>query len=198
MVLMEIDVSRASVVLGVGTWGKACGLTAAAPHRPRLQRACAGSCPSCFSEVQASWWCLWWCPLKANLRSGVGIKIYIGLPAPDLPADGVFFPLLLRHMKIHEKDPNSTASTTPPSPLKRRRLSSKRKFSHDAELDREDRTPAKKVLYGAWSKRYSWLPPKLSGVGFVQSAQTYCSSVYELSCLSCCSQHNCLGLNIIF
>lgn len=35
MVLMEIDVSRASVVLGVGTWGKACGLTAAAPHRPR-------------------------------------------------------------------------------------------------------------------------------------------------------------------
>ncbi|NXD35313.1 RREB1 protein, partial [Copsychus sechellarum] len=51
-----------------------------------------------------------------------------------------------RHMKIHEKDPNSTASTTPPSPLKRRRLSSKRKFSHDAELDREERTPAKKVL----------------------------------------------------
>ncbi|KAL9869808.1 ras-responsive element-binding protein 1 isoform 4-T7 [Geothlypis trichas] len=51
-----------------------------------------------------------------------------------------------RHMKIHEKDPNSTASTTPPSPLKRRRLSSKRKFSHDAELDREDRTPAKKAL----------------------------------------------------
>lgn len=52
-------------------------------------------------------------------------------------------------MKIHEKDPNSTASTTPPSPLKRRRLSSKRKFSHDAEMDREERTPAKKVLYGA-------------------------------------------------
>ncbi|KAM4907923.1 ras-responsive element-binding protein 1 isoform 2-T5 [Sylvia borin] len=51
-----------------------------------------------------------------------------------------------RHMKIHEKDPNSTASTTPPSPLKRRRLSSKRKFSHDAELDREERTPAKKVV----------------------------------------------------
>ncbi|XP_071660655.1 ras-responsive element-binding protein 1 isoform X4 [Patagioenas fasciata] len=51
-----------------------------------------------------------------------------------------------RHMKIHEKDPNSTASTTPPSPLKRRRLSSKRKFSHDAEMDREERTPAKKVV----------------------------------------------------
>ncbi|NXG72928.1 RREB1 protein, partial [Baryphthengus martii] len=51
-----------------------------------------------------------------------------------------------RHMKIHEKDPNSTANTTPPSPLKRRRLSSKRKFSHDAEMDREERTPAKKVV----------------------------------------------------
>ncbi|XP_041269111.1 ras-responsive element-binding protein 1 isoform X4 [Onychostruthus taczanowskii] len=51
-----------------------------------------------------------------------------------------------RHMKIHEKDPNSTASTTPPSPLKRRRLSSKRKFSHDVDLDREERTPAKKVV----------------------------------------------------
>ncbi|NXS58666.1 RREB1 protein, partial [Brachypteracias leptosomus] len=51
-----------------------------------------------------------------------------------------------RHMKIHEKDPNSTTSTTPPSPLKRRRLSSKRKFSHDAEMDREERTPAKKVV----------------------------------------------------
>ncbi|XP_068788010.1 ras-responsive element-binding protein 1 isoform X4 [Struthio camelus] len=51
-----------------------------------------------------------------------------------------------RHMKIHEKDPNSTASTTPPSPLKRRRLSSKRKLSQDAETDREERTPAKKVV----------------------------------------------------
>ncbi|NWZ25912.1 RREB1 protein, partial [Asarcornis scutulata] len=51
-----------------------------------------------------------------------------------------------RHMKIHEKDPNSTASTTPPSPLKRRRLSSKRKLSQDAEMDREERTPAKKVV----------------------------------------------------
>jgi len=92
---------------------------------------------------------------------------------PDLPADSVFFLLLLRHMKIHEKDPNSTASTTPPSPLKRRRLSSKRKFSHDAEMDREERTPAKKVLYRAWSKRFSWLPPKLSAVVFMQSAQKY-------------------------
>uniref|UniRef100_A0A8B9Q860 Ras-responsive element-binding protein 1 n=1 Tax=Apteryx owenii TaxID=8824 RepID=A0A8B9Q860_APTOW len=51
-----------------------------------------------------------------------------------------------RHMKIHEKDPNSMASSTPPSPLKRRRLSSKRKLSQDAETDREERTPAKKVV----------------------------------------------------
>lgn len=146
---------------------------------------CNPSCPSCFSEVQTSLWDLWWYPLKANCKSGVGIKIYIGLPTLDLPADSVFFPLLLRHMKIHEKDPNSTASTTPPSPLKRRRLSSKRKFSHDAELDREERTPAKKVLYGVWSKRWSWLPLKLSAVWFVQSPQTCYNSVYELPCLSC-------------
>lgn len=86
-----------------------------------------------------------------------------------LPADGVVFPLLLRHMKIHEKDPNSTASTTPPSPLKRRRLSSKRKLSQDAEMDREERTPAKKVLYQACSERLSWLPPKLPAAVFMQS-----------------------------
>lgn len=86
-----------------------------------------------------------------------------------LPADGVVFPLLLRHMKIHEKDPNSTASTTPPSPLKRRRLSSKRKLSQDAEMDREERTPAKKVLYPACSERLSWLPPKLPAAVFMQS-----------------------------
>ncbi|XP_072854693.2 ras-responsive element-binding protein 1 isoform X2 [Pogona vitticeps] len=49
-----------------------------------------------------------------------------------------------RHMKIHEKDPNSTTSTTTPvSPLKRRRLSTKRK--QETEVDKEDRTPAKKV-----------------------------------------------------
>lgn len=56
-----------------------------------------------------------------------------------------------RHMKIHEKDPNSTASTTPPSPLKRRRLSCKRKLSHEPETDREERTPAKKVVEEAQS-----------------------------------------------
>ncbi|XP_053915713.1 ras-responsive element-binding protein 1 isoform X1 [Cuculus canorus] len=56
-----------------------------------------------------------------------------------------------RHMKIHEKDPNSTATTTPPSPLKRRRLSTKRKFNRDAEMDREERTPAKKVVEDGYS-----------------------------------------------
>lgn len=51
-----------------------------------------------------------------------------------------------RHMKIHEKDPNSSTAATPPSPLKRRRLSSKRKLSHDAESEKEDPAPAKKVV----------------------------------------------------
>lgn len=134
---------------GLGHGGKLVGSLLQPSQAQALPRAHAGSCPSCFSEVQASLWDFCWYPLNANLRSGVGITIYIGLPTPDLSADSVFFPLLLRHMKIHEKDPNSTASTTPPSPLKRRRLSSKRKFSHDAELDREERTPAKKVLHGA-------------------------------------------------
>ncbi|XP_021567377.1 LOW QUALITY PROTEIN: ras-responsive element-binding protein 1, partial [Carlito syrichta] len=51
-----------------------------------------------------------------------------------------------RHMKIHEKDPNSATAAAPPSPLKRRRLSSKRKLSLDAESEREDPTPAKKMV----------------------------------------------------
>nr|XP_048281784.1 ras-responsive element-binding protein 1 isoform X2 [Myodes glareolus] len=51
-----------------------------------------------------------------------------------------------RHMKIHEKDTSSTTTATPPSPLKRRRLSSKRKLSHDAESEREDQAPAKKMV----------------------------------------------------
>ncbi|XP_005327546.2 ras-responsive element-binding protein 1 isoform X1 [Ictidomys tridecemlineatus] len=51
-----------------------------------------------------------------------------------------------RHMKIHEKDPNSATAAAPPSPLKRRRLSSKRKLSHDAESEREDPAPAKKMV----------------------------------------------------
>ncbi|XP_026896050.2 ras-responsive element-binding protein 1 isoform X3 [Acinonyx jubatus] len=51
-----------------------------------------------------------------------------------------------RHMKIHEKDPNSATATAPPSPLKRRRLSSKRKLSHDAESEKEDPAPAKKMV----------------------------------------------------
>ena len=49
-------------------------------------------------------------------------------------------------MKIHEKDPNSATAAAPPSPLKRRRLSSKRKLSHDADSEKEDPAPAKKVL----------------------------------------------------
>ena len=49
-------------------------------------------------------------------------------------------------MKIHEKDPNSSPAAAPPSPLKRRRLSSKRKLSHDVESEKEDPAPAKKVL----------------------------------------------------
>ncbi|KAH0617942.1 hypothetical protein JD844_016730, partial [Phrynosoma platyrhinos] len=52
-----------------------------------------------------------------------------------------------RHMKIHEKDPNSTTNTAvPASPLKRRRLSTKRKLSQDHEADKEERTPAKKQV----------------------------------------------------
>ncbi|XP_032318343.1 ras-responsive element-binding protein 1 isoform X1 [Camelus ferus] len=51
-----------------------------------------------------------------------------------------------RHMKIHEKDPSSTTAAAPPSPLKRRRLSSKRKLSHDAEAEKEDPAPAKKMV----------------------------------------------------
>ncbi|KAG8513049.1 Ras-responsive element-binding protein 1 [Galemys pyrenaicus] len=53
---------------------------------------------------------------------------------------------LHRHMKIHEKDPHGTPSAAPPSPLKRRRLSSKRKLSHDAESEKEDPGPSKKMV----------------------------------------------------
>ncbi|XP_070603316.1 ras-responsive element-binding protein 1 isoform X2 [Erythrolamprus reginae] len=51
-----------------------------------------------------------------------------------------------RHMKIHEKDATGATSTTPASPLKRRRLSTKRKLSHEAEADKEEQSPAKKVV----------------------------------------------------
>ncbi|XP_057410824.1 ras-responsive element-binding protein 1 isoform X2 [Balaenoptera acutorostrata] len=51
-----------------------------------------------------------------------------------------------RHMKIHEKDPSSATAAAPPSPLKRRRLSSKRKLSHDTESEKEDPAPAKKMV----------------------------------------------------
>ncbi|XP_036854225.2 ras-responsive element-binding protein 1 isoform X4 [Manis javanica] len=56
-----------------------------------------------------------------------------------------------RHMKIHEKDPNSATAAAPPSPLKRRRFSSKRKLSHDAESEKEDPAPAKKMVEDAQS-----------------------------------------------
>ncbi|XP_051050390.1 ras-responsive element-binding protein 1 isoform X2 [Phodopus roborovskii] len=51
-----------------------------------------------------------------------------------------------RHMKIHEKDSGNATAAAPPSPLKRRRLSAKRKLSHDAESEREDPAPAKKMV----------------------------------------------------
>ncbi|KAL7984522.1 hypothetical protein Chor_003092 [Crotalus horridus] len=58
----------------------------------------------------------------------------------------LFSHLDFRHMKIHEKDATGATSTTPASPLKRRRLSTKRKFSHEAEADKEEQSPAKKVM----------------------------------------------------
>ncbi|XP_069469571.1 ras-responsive element-binding protein 1 isoform X2 [Ambystoma mexicanum] len=51
-----------------------------------------------------------------------------------------------RHMKIHEKDPSVPVSPSPPSPPKRRRLSTKRKLSLDTELEKEEPSPAKKVV----------------------------------------------------
>ncbi|MEE6465167.1 hypothetical protein FKM82_006473 [Ascaphus truei] len=51
-----------------------------------------------------------------------------------------------RHMKIHEKDPNTAVTVSPPSPQKRRRLTSKRKLSHQAEVEKEEPTPEKKVV----------------------------------------------------
>ncbi|XP_033849289.3 ras-responsive element-binding protein 1-like isoform X1 [Acipenser ruthenus] len=49
-----------------------------------------------------------------------------------------------RHMKIHVKDP-STAVPSPPSPMKRRRLSAKRKLSHEGEPVKEEEPLNKKV-----------------------------------------------------
>lgn len=79
-----------------------------------LQRACAGSCLSCFSEVQAGLWDLWWYPLKANLRSGVGIKIYIGLPALSLPAYSVFFSLLSGTWRFMRRIQTAQRAPLPP------------------------------------------------------------------------------------
>ncbi|XP_078544187.1 ras-responsive element-binding protein 1 isoform X2 [Lissotriton helveticus] len=51
-----------------------------------------------------------------------------------------------RHMKIHEKDPGVPVSASPPSPPKRRRLPTKRKLSLDAEMEKDEPSPAKKVV----------------------------------------------------
>ncbi|XP_041423652.1 ras-responsive element-binding protein 1 isoform X3 [Xenopus laevis] len=57
-----------------------------------------------------------------------------------------FISLLKRHMKIHEKDPNVAVTTSPPSPQKRRRLSTKRKLSSEVEAEKEETPSAKKVV----------------------------------------------------
>lgn len=79
--LMGLDGSRA----GAELWGWGVGESCRAPCRGpagswALQTARAGSCPSFFSEVQSGLWDLCWYPLKANVRSGVGIKIYADFP----------------------------------------------------------------------------------------------------------------------
>ncbi|CAH6802332.1 Rreb1 [Phodopus roborovskii] len=54
--------------------------------------------------------------------------------------------LTMHIRQIHEKDSGNATAAAPPSPLKRRRLSAKRKLSHDAESEREDPAPAKKMV----------------------------------------------------
>ncbi|XP_053322245.1 ras-responsive element-binding protein 1 [Spea bombifrons] len=51
-----------------------------------------------------------------------------------------------RHMKIHEKDPNAPVTASPPSPQKRRRLTTKRKSIPETDTDKEDSPPAKKAV----------------------------------------------------
>lgn len=51
-----------------------------------------------------------------------------------------------RHMKIHDKDPNTVLNSNPPSPTKRRRLCAKRKPSVEDDGDIADQSPNKKVL----------------------------------------------------
>ncbi|CAH2284258.1 ras-responsive element-binding 1-like isoform X4 [Pelobates cultripes] len=51
-----------------------------------------------------------------------------------------------RHMKIHEKDPSAAVSTSPPSPQKRRRLTSKRKSILESETDKDEPSPPKKTM----------------------------------------------------
>ncbi|EPY83822.1 ras-responsive element-binding protein 1 isoform 3 [Camelus ferus] len=82
------------------------------------------------------------CPDFQSLPSAVGLDSVV--PAARVLQASVC--VSSGHMKIHEKDPSSTTAAAPPSPLKRRRLSSKRKLSHDAEAEKEDPAPAKKMV----------------------------------------------------
>ncbi|KAJ8337128.1 hypothetical protein SKAU_G00383480 [Synaphobranchus kaupii] len=50
-----------------------------------------------------------------------------------------------RHSKIHDKDPSSIMASNPPSPLKRRRPSAKRKASLEDDGDQVEEPPAKKA-----------------------------------------------------
>ncbi|KAJ8272869.1 hypothetical protein GJAV_G00094380 [Gymnothorax javanicus] len=50
-----------------------------------------------------------------------------------------------RHMKIHDKDPSSIMAVNPPSPVKRRRPSAKRKPSLEDDGDQGEEPPSKKA-----------------------------------------------------
>ncbi|XP_064202738.1 ras-responsive element-binding protein 1-like isoform X2 [Anguilla rostrata] len=50
-----------------------------------------------------------------------------------------------RHMKIHDKDPSSIMASNPPSPIKRRRPSAKRKPSLEDDGDQGEEPPIKKA-----------------------------------------------------
>nr|XP_015210078.1 PREDICTED: ras-responsive element-binding protein 1 isoform X2 [Lepisosteus oculatus] len=50
-----------------------------------------------------------------------------------------------RHMKIHDKDPSSVVPSSPPSPTKRRRLSTKRKLSQEGDTEKPEDPPSKRA-----------------------------------------------------